>query len=112
MSLIFLPILPLGIMFSLVAFCVNYAVFKYKLLNKHKTPEQLASKVILFFSKQLPLYVYISILMLLGHVFLEHREAVKRLESGKPMVLDDYRARLQYAVFYAAGASIYMLIPI
>ena len=112
MSLIFLPILPLGIMFSLVAFCVNYVVFKYKLLNKHKTPEQLASKVILFFSKQLPLYVYISILMLLGHVFLEYREAWNLLQAGEPMVLDDYRERRNQATFYAAGATIYMLVPI
>lgn len=56
----FAPIIPLAIPIALVGSVLNYLVFKYMLLRKHKTPEMLARSMGTFFANLMPFIILVQ----------------------------------------------------
>ena len=69
-ALIYISIIPGGLVLCPIAFAANYFFFKYKLLKHHQRPQQLNDRPVLELATRVPWFVLVSIYMLVFHTWL------------------------------------------
>jgi len=110
-ALVYVSLIPLGILLSTIGFLLNYIFFKYKLLKSHARPEQLNEKSIMTLVDNMPYFVLLSIYMLFFHTYLQLNESLVLAKSEYPILHDDYVVRMKVVGIYAIVMTVWMLIP-
>ena len=80
-TLIYMPIVPAGIILCSITHALQYALLKYKLFNHHKIPRQLNSYIIHRFAGLLSWCTFLSVIALYAFVIFEQHEAEKLAAS-------------------------------
>jgi len=112
LSLTYMCLIPANLVICCIYIIVQFFIVKYWLLNHHCIPRQLDADVIVALARKLPLFVWMSVLMLFIVESRTRTYAANLEEDGFPIVVQDYEERESTAWAFFVIFTILMVLPV